>query len=92
MMKIAIKDIPEVEVEYLKNLHDLIIIHHFYQKEWKLINSVNLYAICMIKKLFYSRKNFKNALKHGLVLKMRIEWFNFIKKHGLNHILIGILN
>ena len=33
MMKIAIKDIPEVEVEYLKNLRDLIIIHHFYQKE-----------------------------------------------------------
>ena len=40
-----------------------IMIYHFYQEELKLINVINLYAICIIRKLCYSYKNFKTSIK-----------------------------
>ena len=43
------------------------MIYHFYQKEWKLKNVINLHAI-LIRAL-------KEALSHGLILKL----FNLIQ-------------
>ena len=41
--------IREVDVKYPKHYMVYIMIYHFYQTEWKLINVINLYAICLIK-------------------------------------------
>ena len=40
-----------------------ILIYHSYQKERKLINEINLYANCEIKKLRCPHKIFKTSIK-----------------------------
>ena len=40
----------EVNVQILKNYMTLIMICHFYLKEWKLKKLKNLYPTCMIRK------------------------------------------
>ena len=53
-----------------KNCMKLIMIYHFYQKEWKLTNLKNVHATCMIKKEFVLHiRNLKQGLNHGLVLE-----------------------
>ena len=42
--------ILEVEVITLEDLIIFIVIYNSYQKEWKLINAVSLYAIIIIRK------------------------------------------
>ena len=37
-------------------------------------------------------RNLKKRLNHGLIWKNFLEWLNFIKKLGSNHILIWILS
>ena len=39
----------EVDVEYPKIYMISVVIYHFYQKQWKLLNPVSLYAIFMIR-------------------------------------------
>ena len=48
--------ILEVYVEYPKDLNNCVAIYHFYQKEWKLRNTISLYAIFMIKNIYKSSK------------------------------------
>ena len=50
-----------------------IMIYHFYQKEWNLINAISLSVICMIKNYVVHIRSLKQALKHGLILKKYIE-------------------
>ena len=81
--------IIEVDVEYPKNLHDLHSDLPFLPERIK-INKCNK-VVCNL----YGKNNYvvhirglKQALKHGLRLKKFIKQLLFIKKHGLNHILI----
>ena len=53
----------EVNDECPKNLHDLQSDYHSHQKEWKLLNAISLYAICMIKKLCSSHEIFKTSIR-----------------------------
>ena len=53
----------------LKNYMICIAICHFYLKERKLINAINLYATYMIKKCVVHIRTLKQALNNGLVLK-----------------------
>ena len=42
--------ILELDAKSLKEFIIVIVIYHSYQKEWKLINAISLYVICMIKR------------------------------------------
>ena len=45
------------------------IIYHLYQKGWKLIKSINVYAICMIKNYVIHIRALKEALNRGIIIK-----------------------
>ena len=64
----------------LKNYLIYTVIYHIYQKEEKLINAINSYAICMTKKLCFSLKSFKRSIKSSINSKKvhRITQFNEI--------------
>ena len=55
--------ILEVDVEYPNDLHNLHRNLPFLA-ERKKINVINLYAVCMIKKLFCLHKSFKKSIKY----------------------------
>ena len=57
------------------------VIYRFCSNEWKLKNVRNFYVNCMIR-------NIKQALEHGLKLKKVCKAIAFVKKDGLNHIVI----
>ena len=86
-MKIAIKDMFFKQIlNILKNYLIYTVIYHIYQKEEKLINTINSYAICMTKKLCFSLKSFKRSIKSWINSKKvhRITQFNeiaWLKSH-----------
>ena len=45
------------------------MIYHLYQKGWKLINAINVYAICMIKNYVIHIRALKEALNRGIIIK-----------------------
>ena len=76
-----------------KNLHDLHIDLPFLPKRMKIDKCNKL--VCNL----YDKNNYvvhirslKQALKHGLILKKIHRVIHLIKKYGLDHILIRILN
>ena len=54
----------------------ILMINHSYLKEWKLINGINLYAFCMIKKHVIHIRSLRPALNNGLKKLHRVIRFN----------------
>ena len=71
-MKIAIQDaILKLTLNILKGFKIFPITCHFYQKEQRLKSVTSSSAICTIKKLCHTHKNFKTSIK---------SWINQLKK------------
>ena len=85
-----IRYILEVDIKYPKNLHDLHSDASFLRERMK-INKFNKLVCNLHDKKSYvvHIRTLKQALNHGLVFKKKcIKQSHFIRKHGLNHILI----
>ena len=90
---IKIGDIIEGGVKYPKNLHDLHSDLPFLPERMKIIKCNKLvWNLYDNKNYVVHIRSLKQALNHALILKKVHRASNVIKKHGLNHILISILN
>ena len=81
--------ILKVDIEYPKELHDLHSDLPFSPERMEIKKCNKL--VCMLydkKNYVVYMRNLKLALKHGLKPKKCIKQLHFIKKHGLNHLLI----
>ena len=70
MMKIVIRGILFKQMlNFLKIYMICILIYHSYQKEIKLINEINLYTNCGIKKLRCPHKILKTSIRSRTNIK-----------------------
>ena len=59
------------------------MICHSYQKEWKLINAISFYEVCMIKNCVIHIRALKQTFNHGLILKQVHQVIQFIQEAWL---------
>ena len=62
------------------------MIYHSYQKEWKFVNAISLYAIWMVKKNYVLHiRSLKQALIYGLILQKVHRLIQFNHEAWLKH-------
>ena len=81
----------KVDTEYPEELHDLHSDLPLLPERMK-IKCNKLVCTLYDKKDVVHIRNIKQALEHGLELEKCVYQLHFVKKHGLNHILILIQN
>ena len=88
--------ILEVDVEYSKRLPHFHSNAPFLPKKWRLKNLISLFLIFMIKRSMLHIQElwqkYKVGINHGLILNKIHRVIQFNQEHGLNSILIKILN